>query len=63
MFDKYKDLESYSDVLTLKEVAQYLNISKDTVRKLCLTNQLKHLRVGRLYKITKENLVNFIENN
>lgn len=63
MFDKYKDLESYSDVLTLKEVAQYLNISKDTARKLCLTNKIKHLRVGRLYKITKENLVNFIENN
>lgn len=63
MYEKYKDLEGYPDVLNLKDVAKYLSISKDTVRKLCLNNQLKHIRVGRLYKITKENLVKFLEDN
>ncbi len=63
MYEKYKDLEEYPDVLNLKDVAKYLSISKDTVRKLCLNNQLKHIRVGRLYKITKENLVKFLEDN
>ena len=63
MYEKYKGLEKYPDVLNLKDVAKYLGISKDTVRKLCLSNQLKHIRVGRLYKITKENLVNFLEDN
>lgn len=63
MFEKYKELENYPDILTLKDVANYCGISKDSARKLCLTNQLKHIRIGRLYKITKENLVNFLENN
>lgn len=63
MFEKYKELENYPDILTLKDVANYCGISKDSARKLYLTNQLKHIRIGRLYKITKENLVNFLENN
>lgn len=62
MFEKHKDLEAYPDVLTLRDVANYCGISKDSARKLCLTNQLKHVRIGKLYKITKENLVNFLEN-
>lgn len=63
MLEKYKELENYPDILTLKDVANYCGISKDSARKLCLTNQLKHIRIGRLYKITKENLINFLENN
>ena len=63
MLEKYKELENYPDILNLKDVANYFGISKDSARKLCLTNQLKHIRIGRLYKITKENLINFLENN
>ncbi|WP_270749806.1 helix-turn-helix domain-containing protein [Fusobacterium hominis] len=63
MFEKYKDLEAYPDVLSLKDVAQYVHISKDTARKACLDGKLKPIRIGKLYKITKENLVNFLENN
>lgn len=62
MLEKYKELENYPDILNLKDVANYCGISKDSARKLCLTNQLKHVRIGKLYKITKENLVNFLEN-
>lgn len=61
MQDKYKELEAYPDVLSLKEVAEYVHISKDTVRKACLNGELKHIRIGRLYKITKENLIEFLE--
>ena len=61
MIEKYKDLEIYPDVLSLKEVAQYIRVSKDTVRSECLKGNLKHLRIGRLYKITKENLIEFLE--
>ena len=62
MLEKYKELENYPDILNLKDVANYCGISKDSARKLCLTNHLKHVRIGKLYKITKENLVNFLEN-
>lgn len=58
---KYKDLENYSDVLSLEDVSNYVKISKDTARKLCLTNRLKHIRIGRLYKITKNDLIEFLE--
>ncbi len=58
---KYKDLENYSDVLSLEDISNYFKISKDTARKLCLTNQLKHIRIGRLYKVTKNDLIEFLE--
>lgn len=58
---KYKDLEKYSDVLSLEDISNYFKISKDTARKLCLTNQLKHIRIGRLYKVTKNDLIEFLE--
>lgn len=61
MTEKYKDLQTYPDVMSLKEVAQYVHISKDTARKACLMGKLKHIRIGRLYKITKESLIEFLE--
>lgn len=61
MTEKYKDLQTYPDVMSLKDVAQYVHISKDTARKACLTGELKHIRIGRLYKITKESLIEFLE--
>ena len=61
--DRYRDLKAYPDVLNLKDVANYCRISKDSVRKACRDGKLKHIRIGRLYKITKENLINFLENN
>lgn len=63
MFEKYRDLEAYPDVLSLKDVANYCKISKDRARKSCKEGKLKHIRIGKLYKITKENLINFLENN
>ena len=63
MFEKYRDLKAYPDVLNLKDVANYCIISKDSVRKACRDGKLKHIRIGKLYKITKENLINFLENN
>lgn len=63
MFEKYRDLAAYPDVLNLKDVANYCRISKDSARKACVDGKLKHIRIGRLYKITKENLINFLENN
>ena len=55
-----KSLDNYNDVLDVKEVAEYLNISKPLVRKLCQENKLKSIRIGWLYKITKFDLLEFI---
>lgn len=63
MEGQYKDLQGYPDVLNPQLVAKYLNVSKDSVRKLCVDGKLKHVRIGRLYKITKINLIDFLQNN
>ena len=55
MFEKHKDLEVYPDVLGLKDVVQYMHISKDTICNICLDEKLKHICIGKLYKIIKEN--------
>lgn len=61
MTEKYKDLEKYEDILSLEDVSNYFKISKDTARKLCLSGKLKHIRIGRLYKISKENVIDLLE--
>lgn len=61
MIEKYADLEKYPDVLSVKMAAQYIGVSKDTVRKLCLNGEMEHVRVGRLYRITKQHIINFLE--
>lgn len=58
-----KSLDNYDDVLDIKDVAEYLNISKPLVRKLCLNNKIKYIRIGWLYKITKDDLKAFINQN
>lgn len=61
MLEKYKELVTYPDVLNITDVAKYCRVSKDTVRNECIKGNLKHLRIGRLYKITKEQLIEFLE--
>ena len=36
MFEKYRDLEAYPDVLNLKDVANYVEYLKDSARKACI---------------------------
>ena len=56
-----KDLEKFDDVLTLKEVADYLKVSTDSVKTLVKIGLLKCFRVGRLYRFTKEDILNFLK--
>ena len=50
MLEKYKELEAYPDVLSLKDVANYVHISKDTARKACLAGE---------YFMTEKDLKNY----
>ena len=40
------NLDKYPDLMSVNDVAEALNISRPFVRQLCLTNQIKHLRIG-----------------
>lgn len=61
--ENIKKLENYSDVLTLAEVAEFLRVSKDTVKALVSAKVLNCIRIGRLYRFKKEDIAYFLEKN
>ena len=59
--DKY--LEKYPPVLDVADVADILNVTDRTVRKLIKKGNLTGIKVGRLIRIPKNNLIAYLENN
>jgi putative molybdopterin biosynthesis protein len=49
------------EILTTKEVMEYLKVTRPTVFKLIKTGQLKAAKVGRDYRIYKSDVDNFLE--
>ena len=47
-------------VLTLQEVARLLRVSRKTAEKLVRTGQIHAVRVGRVWRIPKEALEDFL---
>ncbi|MGY4544504.1 excisionase family DNA binding protein [Arthrobacter sp. UYNi723] len=41
-------------MLTAAELATRLNVSPDTVRRMCNSGKWPHSRIGRLYRFTEE---------
>jgi len=54
-------LDEYKDLLTTKEVADILVVSQQMVRTLFKQNKIKSIKIGREYRVTKENLINFLK--
>lgn len=50
-----------SEFLTTKQVAEKLNIAISTVTFYIRTGQLKAIKLGKGYRVTEENLENFIK--
>lgn len=55
MFDEYPDL------LTSSEVKEILDIGKNTLFELLNSGEIKSFRIGRVHKIPKPNLIEYIE--
>ena len=51
---------SIHDLLTIEQVAEVLNVSDQTVRKLVKNNEIKAVKFGRTYRITRQALNEFI---
>lgn len=47
-------------MLTTSEVAEKLNLSEKTIRNLIDSGELKAFKFGRVYRISEEQLNNFI---
>ncbi len=53
-------LEQYQDIMTIFDVAEALCIGKNRVYELLGRNELKGFRIGRIWKIPKEALKEYI---
>lgn len=56
-----KYLEKYPPVLNVDEVSQILGVTPKTVRNLIKAGDIPCLKVGRLLRIPKDKLVEFLE--
>lgn len=53
-------LDNYQDMLTLDEVCQILRINRKTLRYLINSGQLPYRRIGRIYRISKDAVRQYI---
>ena len=53
-------LEKYDDVLSVKEVQEILKIGKNRAYALISNGEIKCIRLGKIYKIPKRSLINFL---
>ncbi len=50
------DLSKYRDIMTIDDLREYLNISRNTAYSFLKNNNIKYTRVGRVYIISKKSL-------
>lgn len=56
-------LKDYPPVLSVNDVAKILGVAPGTVRSLVKTGAISGIKVGRLIKIPKDRLINYLETN
>lgn len=54
--------QDYPDVVSTLQLCEMLGVCERTVYQLLMTNQIKHFRIGRAYRIPKVNVIAFMEN-
>ncbi len=50
----------FSDVLTVDDLMDFLAIGRSTAYRLLRSGQIKCIKIGRNYKIPKENVLNYV---
>lgn len=51
---------SYPDVLSVKQLCEMLDIGKNTAYKLLQSGEIKSIKIGKVYKIPKKYLKEYI---
>lgn len=54
-------LKNSPDVLSVQQVAEILNVSQRSVYKLLEKDLIPHRKIGRIYRISKQELINFLK--
>ena len=53
-------LNKYNDILTVDELCEVLNIGKNTAYKLLKNGDIKSIKIGRIYRIPKKSIKEYI---
>jgi len=53
--------ENYPDVVTVKELCRMLSIGKNTAYDLLKNNKIKSIRIGKVHKIPKIYIINYLK--
>lgn len=56
-------LENYHDVLNIKDMCTALRIGRKTAYRLLHEGKIPYRRIGRNYKISKQAIVSYLEEN
>lgn len=56
-------LENYHDVLNIKDMCTALKIGRKTAYRLLQEGKIPYRRIGRNYKISKQAIVSYLEEN
>mgnify|MGYP005778812467 CR=1 FL=1 len=52
----------YSDLITVDELCDMLNIGKNTAYRLLNEKKIKAFRIGRSWKISRQSVIDYIYN-
>lgn len=52
--------ENYKDLLSTAEVSEALGVSKQLVRRLAKSGEIKSIKIGKEYRFTKVNLIEYV---
>lgn len=55
-------LEKYPDVLKVNDLIKILRISRGSVYKLLASNEIKNRKLGQIYIISKEAVIEYLRN-
>lgn len=53
--------ENYDDILTVDDLIKILKVQRKTIYELLKTEQIKSLKIGREYRITKKALQEYVQ--
>ena len=51
----------YDDILTVKELMDFLAIGKNTAYELLKSGEIKSFRIGRCYKVPKKSVLEYVQ--
>ena len=53
----------YPDILSVDQMQKMLGVCKNVAYKLLQTGKIKAFKIGRIYKIPKKNVIEYINKN